>query len=46
MSFDRLDDLPPDPNNAGRQERESAMLVIWALLGLLLTVLFSLALWS
>lgn len=35
----RLDDVPA-------VERESAMLIIWALLGLLLIVLFSVALWA
>jgi len=40
------DDLPRTAETRGVEERESAMLVIWALLGLLLTILFSLALWS
>lgn len=46
MSFQAPDHRPVDRDSAQAQERESAMLLIWALAGLLLIVLFSLALWA
>lgn len=43
----RPDDRPPSRlDNADAIGRESAMLIIWALLGLLVIALFSVALWA
>lgn len=46
MSLHAKDDLPTATDSAGAQDRERAMLLIWALLGVLLIVVFSAALWA